>query len=440
MNDWRLLDDYVGNRCESAFSKLVERHMNLVYLTCRREINNDQLAEDATQQVFILLARKAPQLRKSVTISGWLYKAAVWVSRDLLKHEVKRMACESENMTMDIENQDRYQTDWDKADQWLSEGLNGLSSLDREIILMRYFDNMTMDEIAMALGTSAINIRKRLSRATDRLRGILVQQKVSITSLALTGLLIEHQARSAPETCSAATLKAVNSVVNSHDSIAPALHVKSILWRKGLYYIMETTKRKLIIGGALSLLLIGGIGIPVTKLCMAKAYDSKVRTIIGPGGVIGNESANMAQTPDSPNSADRQAIDQTYAQIAADFNEDNLDQITSMMSPDMVFVGPNGMGSLPAKVFLDNHKLFLTSHPETRLYFDIQSMTHSGDEMIVRSQIKSMSKGGPDVHAPVGSIRNESDQTEDHWQMLGGHWVMTKSIALSENVRLLPVD
>src|ERR1017187_6454665 len=74
--DHELLAEFVKNGSESAFSALVARYVNLVYSTALRHTSNPHHAEEVTQAVFIILARKAGSISSKVVLTGWLYQAA----------------------------------------------------------------------------------------------------------------------------------------------------------------------------------------------------------------------------------------------------------------------------------------------------------------------------------------------------------------------------
>ena len=95
-DDMRLVREYAAHRSESAFATLVSRHTNLVYSAALRQTRDPQLAEEVTQAVFILLARKAALLGAKTILAGWLYRTVGYVSISALKRERRRRHHEQE--------------------------------------------------------------------------------------------------------------------------------------------------------------------------------------------------------------------------------------------------------------------------------------------------------------------------------------------------------
>ena len=70
MDDSALLREYATERSESAFASLVQRHIHFVYSSALRQVRNAQMAEEVTQAVFIILARKAGRIRQGTVLAG----------------------------------------------------------------------------------------------------------------------------------------------------------------------------------------------------------------------------------------------------------------------------------------------------------------------------------------------------------------------------------
>ncbi|MDB6026697.1 MAG: polymerase, sigma-24 subunit, subfamily [Verrucomicrobiales bacterium] len=70
VNDMDLTREYTDRNSETAFAELVHRHINLVYSVALRYAGNSPDAQDVTQAVFIILAKKSVGLRQRTTHTG----------------------------------------------------------------------------------------------------------------------------------------------------------------------------------------------------------------------------------------------------------------------------------------------------------------------------------------------------------------------------------
>src|SRR5438046_8879015 len=89
-DDSALLRQYVENHSDEAFAALVTRHINLVYSVALRSVGDPHQAEEITQGVFILLAKKAAQLRHDRALSSWLFQATRWTASTFVRSESRR--------------------------------------------------------------------------------------------------------------------------------------------------------------------------------------------------------------------------------------------------------------------------------------------------------------------------------------------------------------
>ena len=96
LDDHELLAEFARTESEAAFAALVARYVNLVYSTALRFAGNPHHAQEITQAVFIILARKAGKLSPRAVLSGWLYQTARLTAANFMKGEIRRQHREQE--------------------------------------------------------------------------------------------------------------------------------------------------------------------------------------------------------------------------------------------------------------------------------------------------------------------------------------------------------
>lgn len=197
--DSSLLTDWLHHQRESAFHSLVRRYRALVHAASLRTSGDDSLAAEATQLTFISLARKAKSLSSRTSIAGWLHLTAVHHSRNLVRKQ-QREAGKRQNLLKQMEIQTPHSDNesWLRMKPVIDDALAALSDQDREALLLRFYRAMTFPEVAAAQSIAVDAARKRVDRATERMRVLLARRGCtvggSLASVFLAGFANDAQA------------------------------------------------------------------------------------------------------------------------------------------------------------------------------------------------------------------------------------------------------
>jgi len=184
MNGTDLLAAYRQSGSEDAFSELVRRYTNLVYSVAKRRLSSAPLAEEVAQTVFARLAKTAPKLRSDAELVAWLHRTSVRVAIDVWRAETRRRTREQHAAAMEPAPAENTEL-WDRIAPSLDEALNQLGDLDRQAVLLRFFQQKPMRDIGRILGVSEDAAKMRVSRAIDRLRTRLATRGVTCTAVTL---------------------------------------------------------------------------------------------------------------------------------------------------------------------------------------------------------------------------------------------------------------
>jgi len=263
-DDHQLLAEFVRSRSEDAFTELVRRYGGLAYSTALRFCSNPHHAEEITQAVFVILARKAETLSPHVVVSGWLYQTARLTAANFVKGEIRRRRREQEA----VMQSNLHETDssaWEKITPLLDEAMGALAETDRNAILLRYFENRTSQEIGTALRMNEETARKRVNRALEKLRQFFAKRGVTVSDATLSSALSTHSI----QPISAIMAKTISAAAIAKGATAPTSTLTVI---KGALKIMAWTKAKTAIIAGVGVLLVAGTATITVKEIQAHRH------------------------------------------------------------------------------------------------------------------------------------------------------------------------
>jgi len=233
---WELLQKYAQHGDQRAFAQVVSEHVDMVYSACLRQVGDRHLAEEVTQAVFVILARKAGTLGDHIVLGAWLHKTARYAALNAIKIERRRRIHERKAAEMAMELR-KNGPSWVGLEPVLDEGIARLAENDRAAIMLRFFEKRSMADVGSALGVSEDAAGMRISRALEKLRSFFSRRGVTATSAVIGTLILRNSVQAAPSGLQAAIAAHAMSVTGASVgglSAAPLVQgaLRMMFWEK----------------------------------------------------------------------------------------------------------------------------------------------------------------------------------------------------------------
>ena len=250
IDDMELVRSYARNTSEEAFSELACRHVNLVYSVALRQTGNPHHAEEVTQAVFLILARKATSLSPKTVLPGWLYQTARLTAANFMRGEIRRARREQEAYMQSLLNEQANDEAWQQIAPLLEEAMGRLGQKDRDAVVLRFLGGKSLADVGKALGATEDAAKMRVNRALEKLRTMFVKRGVVLTTTIIAGAVSANSVHAAP----ASILVTISGTVAKGSAISAS----TITLAKGALKIMAWTKAKTAVTAGAALILAAG--------------------------------------------------------------------------------------------------------------------------------------------------------------------------------------
>jgi RNA polymerase sigma-70 factor (ECF subfamily) len=188
LQDFKLIDQAVQENDEQAFAMLMERYRKPVYHMILKMVRNVDDAEDLTIEAFTKAFRNLYKFKKDYTFSTWLFRIATNNSIDFIrKKKLDTMSLNTSyqdesgaNMTIDVKDKNlNPQEEAIKSQkiELIQLFVTKLPAKYQRLVRLRYFKELSYEEIAQELEAPLGTVKAQLHRARELLYDLIRTKK-----------------------------------------------------------------------------------------------------------------------------------------------------------------------------------------------------------------------------------------------------------------------
>lgn len=173
-NSEKQLVEAAQKGCIESFGALYEHYYSSIAALAYSVLSDRQLAEDAAQEVFAIACKDITDLKSKEKFAAWL--------AGICRNTAKQMLRMNKNNLVDKTNISvaaSSRINGNDLHSAIKEALSNLKDSERELITLRYYDNLPYEKIASVLGISTQAVHGRLTRAKRKIAKYLKRNGVT---------------------------------------------------------------------------------------------------------------------------------------------------------------------------------------------------------------------------------------------------------------------
>jgi RNA polymerase sigma-70 factor (ECF subfamily) len=155
----------------SAFESFIERHQDRIHRLASAWLYSPDAAADAAQDVFLRALTGLPRFRFRATPFTWLYRTLRNVCHEYNRRSADR-PLSVEERDLIVTDESPRKVDNERRLERLLARVATLPERQREVLMLRIFEDMSVEDTARTLGCRPGTVKAQLSRALGRLRAL----------------------------------------------------------------------------------------------------------------------------------------------------------------------------------------------------------------------------------------------------------------------------
>lgn len=172
INDEDIIVLFHGQKREQeAFRLLVDKYKEKLYWHIRKIVLNHEDSDDVLQNVFVKVWQGLKEFRYESKLYTWMYRIATNEALNFLSEKNRKVYGNTDGITLALENtleSDIY-FNGDKIQRELQKAVLALSERQRLIFNMKYFDDMTYDDMAEILNVAVGTLKATYHNAVKKI-------------------------------------------------------------------------------------------------------------------------------------------------------------------------------------------------------------------------------------------------------------------------------
>ena len=178
VEDKNLVKDFLNGN-EIAFKNIVDRYSQKIYWHARGMLNNHFDADEVTQEVIIVLYNKLSTFNFDSNLYTWIYRITSTRTLNFIrKKKVKEFLSISDEKFNNLESESDIQYNYEKKDEIkrIEQALQKIPTKQREVFIMKNFEEMTYKEISEITGKSVGGLKANYFHALKRITELLNEE------------------------------------------------------------------------------------------------------------------------------------------------------------------------------------------------------------------------------------------------------------------------